>query len=89
MENSTTPQDGKAMSPASAGSVAWIPVTDRLPDHNGTVVCRTQDRQLQFGRVMTICAYSGGEREETYHWRGYPDCPLVVTHWFPLPETQQ
>ena len=68
------------------GSVAWIPVTERLPDHHGTVVCRTKDRQLQLGRVMTICTYSGGSRAETYHWRGYPDCPLVVTHWFPLPE---
>ena len=68
------------------GSVAWIPVTERLPDHHGTVVCRTKDRQLQLGRVMTRCTYSGGSCAETYHWRGYPDCPLVVTHWFPLPE---
>jgi hypothetical protein len=64
----------------------WIPVDERLPDHHGTVVCRTQDRQLQLGRVMTICTYSGGNRAETYHWRGYPDCQLEVTHWFPLPD---
>ena len=72
----------------------WISVDERLPGHGGTVVCRTQDRQLQFGRVMTVskptrCAACGnvGSFTETYHWRGYPDCPLVVTHWFPLPES--
>ncbi len=65
---------------------AWIPVTERLPDHGGTVVCRTQDRQLAFGRVMTITKYDGGKATTTYHWRGYPDSPLAVTHWFPLPE---
>lgn len=63
----------------------WIPVSERLPDDGGTVVCRTQDRQLQFGRVMTVRKYNCGEVTETAHWRGYPDCPLVVTHWFPLP----
>ena len=69
------------------GSVAWIPVTERLPDHHGTVVCRTKDRQLQFGRVMTRYTYRGDWIVEvTYHWRGYPDCPLEVTHWFELPE---
>jgi hypothetical protein len=36
---------------------------------------------------MTICTYNGGDRTEAHRWRGYPDCPLVVTHWFPLPET--
>ena len=63
----------------------WIPVEEQMPDHGGTVVCRTQDRQLQFGRVMTVSKYNGGEATETHHWRGYPDRPLDVTHWFPLP----
>lgn len=64
----------------------WIPVGERLPDHGGTVVCRTASRQLQFGRVMTVRKYDGGEFAETYCWMGYPDGHLDVTHWFPLPE---
>ena len=64
----------------------WISVSERLPEHFGTVVCRTKQRQLEFGRVMTVSKYTGGEVAETHHWRGYPDRPLEVTHWFPLPE---
>ena len=64
----------------------WIPVEERLPDHGGSVVCRTQERELQFGRVMTRTEYSGGQITVTKHWRGYPDRPLAVTHWMPLPE---
>ena len=65
----------------------WISVEEAFPDHGGTVVCRTQDRQLVFGRVMTVGKWNDGELTETHHWRGYPDCPLVVTHWFSLPES--
>ena len=64
----------------------WIPASDRLPEHGGTVLCRTLDRRLEFGRVMTIRKYDGGEFSETYCWMGYPDGHLNVTHWFPLPE---
>lgn len=63
----------------------WIPVTDRLPDHGGTVVCRTKQRELQFGRVMTVTEYKDGTVAESHHWRGYPDAPLEVTHWVALP----
>lgn len=63
----------------------WIPVEERLPDHGGSVVCRTKGRELQFGRVMTVTEYKDGEKTVTKHWRGYPDCPLEVTHWTPLP----
>ena len=68
-------------------SERWIPVTERLPDHGGTVVCRTQDRQLKFGRVMRIDEYRGGEIATTHQWMGYPYGQLTVTHWFPLPPT--
>lgn len=64
----------------------WIPVTERVPEHGGTVVCRTRDRQLAFGRAMRWCEQRGGERHEKYHWMGYPDGSLDVTHWMPLPE---
>ena len=64
----------------------WISVEERLPDHHGSVVCRTQERELQFGRVMTRTEYIGEAITVTKHWRGYPDRHLNVTHWFPLPE---
>lgn len=63
----------------------WISVTARLPDHGGTVVCRTKQRELQFGRVMTVTEYKDGAAAVSHHWRGYPDYPLEVTHWTPLP----
>lgn len=63
----------------------WIPVSERLPEHIGCVVCRTESRELQFGRVMTVTKYIDGKQATTKHWRGYPDRPLDVTHWTDLP----
>lgn len=64
----------------------WIPAGERLPDHGGTVVCRTAQRELHFGRVMTVTECKDGVKAVSHHWRGYPDGPLEVTHWMPLPE---
>lgn len=64
----------------------WIPVSERLPGHGGTVVCRTRDRQLAFGRVMRVTTCEDGTPATTCHWMGYPDGQLEVTHWAPLPE---
>lgn len=67
----------------------WIPVSERLPDHGGTVVCRTASKQLEFGRVMTVYRYYKGGFTKTCSWRGYQDKHLEVTHWFPLPEAPE
>ena len=75
----------EALESARADEPRWIPVGERLPDHGGTVVCRTADRQLQFGRVMTVSKYVSGVFARSYHWVGYPDGTLDVTHWVELP----
>ena len=65
---------------------AWIPVTERVPDHGGTVVCRTAGRELRFARVMRVTTYADGTPATECHWMGYPDGQLEVTHWTELPE---
>lgn len=64
----------------------WIPASDRVPDHGGTVVCRTADKELRFARVMRVTTHADGTPATAYHWMGYPGDPLDVTHWMPLPE---
>lgn len=64
----------------------WIPVSERVPEHGGTVVCRTVDRDLRFARVMRVTTYADGTPATACHWMGYPDGQLEVTHWIPLPE---
>lgn len=59
----------------------WNDANETIPDHGGTVVCRTADRALCFGRVMRV---------GTDHiWIGYPDGLISVTHWFDLPPTPE
>lgn len=64
----------------------WLPVTERLPEHGGTVVCRTSGRELRFARVMRVTTYADGTPATEFRWMGYPDGQIEVTHWMELPE---
>ena len=93
MSDSENPQDDAAMSPASTGSLAWIPVTERLPNEYETVLVAT-DGGVSAGEVRfpdSECDMDEAwwmvfkdRRDRTISWAG-----LVrlsdVTHWMPLP----
>jgi hypothetical protein len=64
---------------------AWISVSDGLPDHGGTVLCKTTRGELVFGRVMTTTRYSGQTPRHEHKWVGYPSCDIDVSWWSPLP----
>lgn len=51
----------------------WIPVTERLPEVSGKVLCayNGKSRVLTYWRTSQTFEYSGK--------------PLAVTHWMPLP----
>lgn len=55
----------------------WIPVSERLPEHSGLVLCIADGRtELKFWDYISK------------KWLGYfyIDTPQNVTHWMPLPE---
>jgi len=63
---------------ASGGSLAWIPVTERLPDENTDVLVSVDENSDDCG--MHVCDYYDGKfsrAEAGYIWG--------VTHWMPLP----
>lgn len=87
MTDATTPQDSAAMSPASTGSVGWIPVTERLPEKGRRVIFFVDRKQTGL-----MAAYVG---EYVSHsafrsWACYEDergwSADFVTHWMSLPE---
>ena len=66
---------------ASGGSLAWIPVTERLPDERAPYLLVVYE---ETGRQIV----TSGEYEGNGHWT--PDYnPMLpdemVTHWMPLP----
>ena len=75
----------KATSPTRAEAIefarltrilAWIPVTDSLPDDNLTVIIADTDDPIWFGYR---------EAGAWYDVTGVP-LHLTITHWMPLPE---
>ena len=76
MADDTTPQDSAAMSPASTGSLAWIPVGDRLPALHEHVI----GWQQGWARSAEVWRGSKGQ------WLGGDFEPAdEVSHWMPFP----
>ena len=60
---------------ASGGSLAWIPVTERLPEEGERVLA--WDNGFKESEMATYYARDG--------WGGEVIASLNVTHWMPLP----
>jgi hypothetical protein len=58
----------------------WIPVTDRLPEHDGRYLCNVKSFSFPGTFYRTILQYVDGGFVEGHI---YTD---DVTHWMPLPE---
>ena len=60
----------------------WIPVTERLPEHDKAVLCYKSDRGIRFGKIMDA-TYADGVQ-------AFMDCDrryaFGATHWMPLPQ---
>ena len=61
----------------------WIPVTERLPDSQGTYLCRYGFGQ--FVDYMTTGCIDWIAFDKHPHWQ-HASTGLFVTHWMPLPE---
>ena len=83
MSDSTTPQDPEAMSPASTGSLAWIPVTERLPRPGQQVLAAIPPRVWN-EENQAIIETLDYEQKGFYSWKD-DEWPKGVTHWMPLP----
>lgn len=62
----------------------WIPVTERLPDFEGCVLCMRKAFVGDKLRYQDILYYDEG----TFYME-FDDTPIpteVITHWMPLPE---
>lgn len=70
----------------------WIPVTERLPDHNKSVIVYCENFTIQGGHTVHIgsCDKMSG----TAFWflrtqpgvSSFPNHEWRVTHWMPLPQ---
>ena len=92
MSDDDNTQDDAAMSPASTGSLAWIPVTERLPepgrdvliffratDGDGTPSCIGCDGN---GGLITLAAMDRIDGQHLWTSEYGDETP---THWMPLP----
>lgn len=61
----------------------WIPVSERLPDTQGTYLCRYGFGQ--FADYMTTGCIDWIAFDKHPHWQ-HASTGLFVTHWVPLPE---
>jgi hypothetical protein len=59
---------------ASLGSMAWIPVTDRLPSRGSSVLCVNAEQRV-YGQGWF------SEGDYAIRWNE----AVHVTHWMPLP----
>ena len=75
MTDETTPQDSAAMSPASTGSLAWIPVTERRPDRNIHVIARCRGGQAMEYLYADGGFFRHGEQRRVTHWQHFPEPP--------------
>ena len=82
MSDSENTQDGKAMPPASTGSLAWIPVSERLPGGREEVLgWQTWVPNEGWSEGVFVC-HRGTQSGEWYSEEGQlPN----ITHWMPLP----
>jgi len=62
----------------------WIPVSERLPDHNNPVLINVPDYNLNDGKYLGYITI-GGYQNGTWY-QGSVGYPGAVTHWQPLPE---
>ena len=76
MSDSDNTQDDAAMSPASTGSLAWIPASERLPELYQTVLAFWKD-----GGIHTSWVTRYGMWEAHFDDGGRD----TVTDWMPLP----
>lgn len=63
----------------------WIPVTERLPEHDGQYLCNYHfgtHRDMTFTRVLDY--YATDKVPHFQHTLG--DTTMKVTHWMPLPK---
>lgn len=69
----------------------WIPVTERLPDTNGTFIVTACDEGCSYGEgiwydtVVVVAEYYKGAWTWDENGTEY-DLEGIVTHWMPLPE---
>lgn len=61
----------------------WIPVSERLPDSQGTYLCRYGFGQ--FADYMITGCIDWIAFDKHPHWQ-HASTGLFVTHWMPLPE---
>ena len=75
--------DGYAQGKQDA--VKWIPVTERLPDFEGSLLCM---RRTQLGlRVQDILYFEDGKFSYRFSYNGIDNLEYgAVTHWMPLPK---
>ncbi len=71
---------GRAMDKAKVDVPSWIPVTERLPEHDGRYICNVKSFSFPGKFYQTILQYVDGGFVEGCI---YTD---DVTHWMPLPD---
>lgn len=65
----------------------WIPVTERLPDKEGSYIVRTTSGAITTGRFYTEMAFGPTHYRNTVYVRKASwSRNRNVTHWMPLPE---
>lgn len=77
------PKDDAEIIIAEVAKPRWIPVTERLPEFEGAVLC------MRKSNVYGVRPYQEILYVDEYGFKNYDDIYLadgVVTHWMPLPE---
>ena len=60
---------------ASGGSMAWIPVTERLPGRNVHVIARCRGGQAMEYLYADGRFFRHGEERRVTHWQHFPEPP--------------
>ena len=76
-------QKAQIIAMAAEDKPRWIPVTERLPEFEGAVLC------MRKSNVYGVRPYQEILYVDEYGFKNYDDIYLadgVVTHWMPLPQ---